>query len=113
MGVSSDFVKRIEFLGPQEGPAERELQRRVEPVLSSSGRIERAYLARVRYGACSSESVAMCFGTRQPQESVVREVASVFASMFGRDQHLDMVFVTESDEKELARVCSPFFESGS
>jgi hypothetical protein len=31
--------------------------------------------------------------------------------MFGRDQHLDVLFVRAEQEAELAAVCRPFFNS--
>ena len=49
----------------------------------------------------------------RPDESLIREIGAVFASMFGRDQHLDMLFIDGDQEQALARVCRPFYEAGT
>ena len=109
---SEDHVVRaVQFLGEQDGVPEREFKDRVSEVLAASQVVDRGYLAVLAYGPQSGPVVALCLRAEAPSESIVREVGSVFASLFGRDQHLDILFVDEAQEQGLSQVCRPFFMS--
>lgn len=43
--------------------------------------------------------------------ATLTDLGTVFASMYGRDQHLGIFFIDRDREKELARVCQAFCES--
>ncbi len=109
--TESHVAKTLRFVGEQDGIPEREFKERVVPLLAGSGVVERGYLARVAYESASPEVVALCLLARQRQDALLREIGAVFASMFGRDQYLDILFIDRDREQELARVCPPFFES--
>lgn len=109
--TESHVAKTLRFIGEQDGVPEREFKERVVPLLAGSGIVERGYLARVAYESASAEVVALCLLAQQPQDALLRGIGAVFASMFGRDQHLDILFIDPAQEQELARVCLPFFGS--
>jgi len=109
--TESHVAKTMRFIGEQDGAPEREFKERVVPLLDGNAIVERGFLARVVYESSPSEVVALCLVARHPQEALLREIGAVFASMFGRHQHLDIVFIGRDQEQELARVCSPFFDS--
>ena len=109
--TESHIARTLQFVGEQDGEPEREFRERVVPLLYESAVVERGYLARVAYESSSSASVVLCLVAQQPNDALLREIGAVFASMFGRDQHLDVLFIGWDREQELARVCSPFFES--
>lgn len=111
MRTESHVAKALRFIGEQDGIPEREFKERVVALLVGSGMVERGYLARVAYESASAEVVALCLLAEDPQDALLREIGFVFASMFGRDQHLDILFIDRDQEQELARVCPPFFES--
>ncbi len=101
---------RVTFLAEQNGAPERELKRRLIEILEPDATVRRAYLARVAYPETGEAGVALCLpsGVAAPK-ALVRDISAVFSELFGIDQHLDVVFVTEDDEKRLAEVCRPFF----
>jgi len=109
--TESHVAKTLRFIGEQDGIPEREFKERVVALLDGCGIVERGYLTRVAYEPASAEVVALCLLTQQPQDALLREIGAVFASMFGRDQHLNILFIDRDQEQELARVCPPFFES--
>jgi hypothetical protein len=109
--TESHVVGTIRFLGEQDGAPEREFKEAVARLLGTNATVERGYLARVAYESSSNASVAVCLVARDPQDELLQEIGSVFASMFGRDQHLDILFISRDQEQDLARVCSVFFES--
>jgi hypothetical protein len=107
VGVAT--VRGIRFLGSQEGHSERRFMEAVAEILR--GTVERAYLARVEYRDNAPSAVALCLRSTGSQESLVESISAIFSRMFGREQHLDIMFLTEDQEHELACVCRPFFES--
>lgn len=59
-----------------------------------------------------SFAVALCLRARfGPERSLAESGGRIFASMFGSHEHLDIIFLTEVQEAELATVCKPFFET--
>jgi len=109
MRSATNIAKKIQFLGEQNGEPESDFKRCVIPLLAADHAVERCYLARVSYDL-SSPVVALCIRSRQVDESLLRKIGAVFASMFGSDQHLDMFFIDRDQEGELSRVCSSFFD---
>src|SRR5262245_35459932 len=100
---------KIRFLCEQDGEPERALKERLVPELVSSG-VQRAYLARVEYEPPTGYEVALCL--RAPEDrALVARLVEPFGELFGRDVHLDILFLSDAQESELARVCAPFFRA--
>jgi hypothetical protein len=111
MRIATSKAKQVRFVGEQCGTTEREFIVRILPILSDNGAVKRSYLARVLYDS-PPEMVALCICGCEANEALVRNLGSVFSSMFGRDQNLDILFLSESQERELSKVCTPFVEYG-
>ena len=104
-------VPQLRFLGEQDGPPERELKCRLAEFFERDKTVNKAYLARVAYGA-ESFAVALCLRAQLgPDRGLAERVGKIFASMFGGHEHLDIIFLSEIQEAELASVCKPFFPS--
>jgi type III secretion system (T3SS) SseB-like protein len=101
---------RLEFLGEQDGPPERELKEALVRLFEAKGKVNRAYLARLSYLETGATGVGLCVPVDAYSVELVRAVGSVFSDLFGADQYLDVVFVTEDEEKRLRDVCRPFFK---
>jgi len=102
----------IQFVCEQDGESERHLKSSLEKVLRLSPKVERAYLCRVSYGDLNSLDVALC--VRCPSGSsrrLARQVHTVFASQFGSDQHLDIIFLADDQETDVAKVSKPFYQA--
>jgi hypothetical protein len=57
-------------------------------------------------------SVALCIRSkRSAYPDLVRQVGKTFGSMFGSNEHLDILFLKETLEVRLAKCCRPFFET--
>ena len=75
------------------------------------GGISKAYLAKVDFGAGTNAGVVLCLRTQlDPDKGIVDKVGAIFAHVFNVKEHLDIVFLTEAQEAELAKACSAFFE---
>jgi len=109
--VESGVVRGIRFLHQQDGVSEQEFMSAVAIVLG--GAVQRAYLARIKYCDTGTNAVALCLCTTGSQESLVKVIGAVFSQMFGSNQHLDIVFLSKDQERDLMRVCRPFFEGAA
>lgn len=99
---------RIDFLGEQDGPAERELKASLSPIFSQCPVVRAAYLARVEY-AEGPPAVALCLAARAPDPEIVRRVGDAFAALFARAVPLDILFLSPEQEPEIRRVCAAFY----
>ena len=106
-------VSNLRFLREQDGESERELKSALADLFSRRGRdIERAYLAQMR--AEGEVVVALCLKTHSGvDEGLVRELGRVFSPMFNAATHLDILFLSDEQEREIVEVCQPFFAAGA
>jgi type III secretion system (T3SS) SseB-like protein len=104
-------VREIRFVGEQDGPSERELKGRLTDCFEHVRTVDRAFLVRVAYND-NSVAVALCLRSRgRPDDSLVRTVGEIFASLFGGHEHLDIIFLSAEQEAEIVTICRPFFQS--
>jgi len=104
-------VGTIHFVDEQDGEAERDLKAKLVTLFDQLHLIKIAYLACVQYDNAESVDVAVCVrGLRGQDRMVAQQVSQVFASIFARDQHVDVVWITPEQEAALAKVCRPFYK---
>lgn len=110
--VGTFAPRSTRFIAEQFGYPENEFKESVFSLLQSQRNSLRCYLARVAYDLNTDLNVAFCIATTDGEdESLTLSIASVFRDMFGLHEHLDIVFINQSQESELRRVCCPFFSS--
>ena len=119
MGLRSFFTRRapelrreprVEFLGEQDGPNEREMKAVLVRVLDEVGSVEAAYLARVGFQPAATPSVALCVrATEGVEQTLVRRVSEVAYQLLSRGTVLDVVFLSPEQEQDLSSVCSRFY----
>jgi hypothetical protein len=110
------------FLGEQDGPFERILKERLVDMFRDEAAVRRTYLARADFGDGSGSHVALGLrvsgvqegGQESGQESgetrrLAGKVGAVFSSLFGAQEHLDILFISAPHEARLRKVCKPFF----
>jgi CRISPR/Cas system-associated endoribonuclease Cas2 len=109
-------VQQVVFLGEQDGPPERELKARLTQLFDQRRDVLRAYLSRVSYGD-SANTVALCVRA-DPEvtnqvvaNQLVEMIGKVFGDMFGEHEHLDIIFLSDTQESNLTKSCSAFFQS--
>jgi|SRR5579863_3933896 len=101
----------IRFLGEQNGRPEQVLKGMLAGLLRREKSITKAYLVRVRVG--NEKDASVLLGLRASLESVepvLSKVSLAFASVFNAKEHLDILFLTDAQEREVAEVCKPFFD---
>lgn len=104
-------VREIQFIEEQDGDAERDLKAKLVTLFDQLRLVRIAYLARVQYDSSDSVDVAVCVRGQRGQDRMVAErVGQVFASIFARDQHCDIMWITPEQETALTKVCRPFYK---
>ncbi len=102
------YPSNIRFLREQDGEPERLLKARLVESFKHRDEVQRAYLAQI--SSDNQSGVALCLRTRHgPDLNILREVGAIFARLFGRQEHLDILFLKETQESVLKKVCSPFY----
>jgi hypothetical protein len=107
-------ASQIEFVGEQDGHAERELKLVLKHTFLPFRTLMRAYLARVRYGR-GDEPVALCLlaNSDNEHEELVSQAQKAFRTLFKIDQAMDVLFLTAAQEKKLKICCRPFLTNRS
>ena len=102
-------VPGVRFVGEQDGPPEQLLKGRLSELFRQDKTIIAAYLARADIG---SGSISVVLGLRaigRPDKRVIGRVGAIFASIFAWQEHLDILFLSETQEVQLRQICRPFF----
>lgn len=100
----------LRFLGEQDGDAERILKEHLTTLLQKDERIWKAYLARVESSPQMAVNVTLCLRTvAGPLPTVVDQVQHLFASLFRRQQSLDVLFLTPQQDRDIGNVCKAFY----
>lgn len=108
--VETHTQTTIRFVGEQDGEPERLLKNSLVEEFRSTPDLRRAYLAQVAYQNSETGEVALCLSGPENQRLVGR-IGTRFAKIFGKDVHLDILFLSSQQEAELERVCTPFYRA--
>lgn len=103
----------VQYIAEQDGETEKEFKILVTGFLSQFEEPIRAYLCRVTYLEEVNPdgfNVAMCLASDTEAMDEMRDgIASIFIQMFGKHEHLDIMFVNKDQEIKIRKVCQPFF----
>lgn len=100
---------RVEFLGEQDGIPEGELKALLVETLKGFPSVAHAYLARVGFQPADHRSVALCLVAGQPNPRIVREVRTQFRALFAKNAFVDIIFLSDDQQADVARVCPAFY----
>jgi len=99
----------IKFVSEQDGPREKTLKSALTSFFEGDAAIQKAYLARLDIGG--DHTVALCLKADPlPDESYPEKIAEIFLRVMGPGGNLDVLFLADQQEADLARVCRPFYE---
>lgn len=98
-----------EFHAASSGDGEQRLIAALRRLLLEHRNVERAYLARVRYGEGQPLDMALCLcGTES--DATYTAIQRLFHALFEQGQHLDIVFVSPDEEARLQQITSSIYE---
>jgi hypothetical protein len=101
---------RMEFLGEQSGSVEDTLKRDLILEFVTRPPIRRAYLATVAAGPDRPPASAVCvLSDLGDDRSLVVRVGEILRRRFGADAMPDVLFLTAEQDRDVARVCAPFY----
>lgn len=95
-----DFGPITEFHAAARGEGEERLVAALALLLADHREVERAYLARVRYGEGQPLDMALCLVGAE-SDALYAALRKLFHAMFEQGQHLDIVFVSPDEEARL------------
>jgi hypothetical protein len=102
--------RRIEFIGEQDDPSERDLKAALSTVFLGDPSVDRAYLAIVGFHPADQRSVALCLVSSRPgDQTLLKGVGAIFHRLFSSDMHLDVLFLSPQQEEDARRVCRAFY----
>jgi len=101
----------IRFIAEKQGKGEDMLKDALRARFSKDPRVRRAYLMRVEYPERRSPmDVALCLAA--PDDlAIVKGVGEEFGRLFGASQNLDVLFLTEAQERDVAALAAPFYSA--
>lgn len=98
-----------EFHAAPSGDGEQRLISALRRLLLEHKNVERAYLARVRYGEGQPLDMALCLSGTE-SDATYTAIQRLFHALFEQGQHLDIVFVSRDEEARLQQVTSSIYE---
>lgn len=107
-----NITQDISFISEQEGETENEFKARIKSMLIKHNQPIRAYLTKVSYTKSGSDaSIAICYKTNGDikDEFVLLNTINIFKSMFGKHEHLDILFLNQTQENILRKIACPFY----
>ena len=103
-------VPGVQFIGEQDGPPEQLLKKELSEQFQKDKDVIRAYLAKIKIG--EQAGVSLCLRNHLgPNQGLAQKIGSIFGMIFNASEHLDIMFLTDAQESDLIKVCSPFFRS--
>jgi hypothetical protein len=103
-------VPSVRFLHEQDGVPERTLKDRLRCFFRATPHVRSAYLVRANLG--DQESVVLCLTVVEDEAlKLLPRIDAIFAGLFNSREHLDIIFLDNKQEADLANVCKPFFEA--
>ena len=107
--AASRDVRDIVFVGEQDGPAEQHLKERLAALFERHAGVSRAYLARAIIDRRTTVILGLSAAGLNERD-LAREIGAVFAAIFNRRAHLDVVFLSQDQHAAISRVCRAFYE---
>ena len=98
----------IRLLREQDGGAERLLKAQLVERFSGRADVQRAYLVLGEL-APDQATVFLAIASVSPSKVIADAAGEEFSRLFRSNEHLDVVFVSEEQERALAGVAVPFF----
>src|SRR5438046_905531 len=103
----------MEAVAAPTGPRDDAIKARLRAIFQRTPQVfQRAYLARVSYGEPAVSSVVLCV---RNIDSIEQTLQKGFNHMFGeisrRGDFYDWMVVGADQERELRKVCKPFYEA--
>jgi len=108
--VEEPGMPEVTFLHEQDGDAEQELKTRLTSILAEAGSVGRAYLAMVAFSKPESTYLTLCLQMRAgPGPRLLDALNHVVSERYESGRPLATLMLTGKQERELAKVCRPFF----
>lgn len=106
------IANEINFVAEQNGGVERELKKKLGTIFIKTDISIRAYLVRVQYSNVDEMHVALCIKSDGNfNDALLNQCVQVFKSIFNSSVHLDILYLSDAQEKKVRQLCCPFYTS--
>ena len=118
----------VEFVGEQRGAAEDLIKTALAARFAADARIRAAYLVRAvfptvgpqrtarenrgRDGMAAAVEVVVCLAAVD-DPAIASIVGEEFRKLFDASQHVDVLFLTDAQEREVRKVATPFYSASA
>jgi hypothetical protein len=110
-GLSAHDAGSPEFVGQQVGCNADLLHSEFRAALAGLPQVQRAYFCRMRYLGAERVGAAVCVVASASEDMrVVTSLAAVIRGNLDSGSHIDILFLSPSQERSVANVCQPFFD---
>jgi hypothetical protein len=110
-----EFIRpeQVTFVGEHTGPAEKKLTDVLRRFFAHRPTFFlRAHLARISFGEPSACSVVLCIRHADNiEENLHRGFKRMFSEVIRTGRSFDLMFLGEAQERELRKVCQPFYQA--
>ena len=110
------MVQKVFFVCEQDGEAERRVKEGLRGYFEGVPAAKEAFLARVHYGNPNDVAVTLCLkadaGSEKERTKLADGISTIFTKISNGKACMDVMFLTEEQEKELGSLCKPFFKRG-
>lgn len=103
------YAQGIIFLPLYDGETELLLKEKLRFAFRFEKRIELAYLVYAQHS--NTRETTIILGIKAPEEqAIIEKTAVVFASIFDAKQHLDILFISDEQERQIQAIAFPFYK---
>ena len=99
----------LRFLAEQNGAFESTVKAKVGAMHPAHPDIQRAYLVSVLYPDSTTGVVLGLVSSKAPSSTVLTDIQKVFAATAPSDLSLDILFLNDQQQKQVADVAKPFY----
>ena len=103
---------KIHFIGELEGPPVQELKRQLANYFACEHEIRKAFLVRISREGAPTPRLALCLvGERGNAVQVAQTVCTIFEELFPGAENMEIVFLNESQIREVSLLAQAFYSS--
>jgi len=109
-GVTTATQNKPQFFGPQDGLAAELFEAGFRGAFQALPSVQKAYFCKIRYGNEDANQAALCLvNAIGPSLQVIEALAIVIRRHLDQSYHIDILFLSEQQEIEIAKTCPPFY----
>ncbi len=109
--ITEIHPQEIRFLREQDGRIERLLKQELIVLFKEAKEVDEAYLVKCGFGGSLPDGALLAIRSSSGAEmNLVERIQAVFASIFAKREHLDILLLDSGQQRQVSSVCLPFYQ---